>query len=122
MACFEHGTMVELKTREALTLPDVRGATLRVARGTVWITQENDTQDIVLHSGDTWTVERNGLTILEAQGEVSLCVIGRRIETLVAGREQRALFASAGARMRNAIVAFFASLFTTPTRSAAPYY
>ena len=122
MACFEHGTMVELKTREALTLPDVRGATLRVARGTVWITQENDTQDIVLHSGDTWTVERNGLTILEAQGEVSLCVIGRRIETLIAGRTRGAPLQLAWARTRGAVVAFFVSFFTTPTRRSAPYY
>ncbi len=42
MACFEHGTIVELAAREVVTLPDVRSATLRVTRGTLWITQEDD--------------------------------------------------------------------------------
>ena len=87
MACIDYGTVIELAPRETVTLPDVRGATLRITRGTVWITQENDTQDTVLRPGDSWTVERNGLTILEAQSDVSLCVVGRRIEALLTGRK-----------------------------------
>ena len=118
MACFEHGTIVELETRETLTLPDVRGATLRVARGTVWITQENDTQDIVLRAGDTWAVERNGLTILEAQSDVSLCVIGRRIESFFGGRASITPRPSPLRWARDAVAAFFAS----PSRYTAPYY
>jgi Protein of unknown function (DUF2917) len=118
MACFEHGTIVDLKTRESVTLPDVRGATLRVARGIVWITQENDTQDIVLRAGDAWTVERNGLTILEAQAEVSLCVVGRRVESLFGRRDAPARRKSPWDWAREAINAFLAS----PTRNAAPYY
>jgi Protein of unknown function (DUF2917) len=117
MACFEHGKIVELKTRETVTLPDVKGATLRVARGTVWITQEDDTQDVVLRSGDTWTIERNGLTILEAQGEVSLCFIGRRVERLFAVRGRPVQRYSPWTWIRDAIAAFFA----TPTRTITPY-
>ena len=117
MACFEHGTIVELNTRETLTLPDVRGATLRVARGTVWITQENDSQDIVLRAGDTWTVERDGLTILEAQADVSLCVIGRRIEGLF-GRHASSPRGSAWSWARAALGSFFA----TPMRKPVPYF
>ena len=45
-------------------------------RGSVWITQENDTQDIVLRTGDSWMVERDGLTILEAQSETMLDATG----------------------------------------------
>ena len=58
MACFKHGTIIDLAARESVSLPDMRGTTLRVTRGTVWITQENDTQDIVLRAGDNWVVER----------------------------------------------------------------
>jgi Protein of unknown function (DUF2917) len=118
MACFEHGTIVDLKTRETVTLPDVRGATLRVARGTVWITQEDDTQDIVLRAGDAWTVERNGLTILEAQADVSLCVVGRRIEGLFGRRASKAPSLGAWTHVRDALGAFFAS----PSRNTVPYF
>ena len=118
MACFDHGKIVELKTRQTVSLPDVRGATLRVARGTLWITQQDDTQDIVLRAGDTWTVERNGLTIMEAQGDVSLRVIGRRIEGLLTRRGHRRAQSTPWTWARDAI----ADLFTRPVRGPAPYY
>ena len=45
MACFESGTVVSLDAREAVTLPGIRGATLRVTQGTLWLTQEGDPND-----------------------------------------------------------------------------
>ena len=77
MACFETGTVVSLAAREAITLPDIRGATLRVTRGTVWLTQEGDRNDVVLRAGDNWVVERDGGTVVEAQDGVTFCVVGR---------------------------------------------
>ena len=114
MACFEHGTIVELAAREVVTLPDVRSATLRVTRGTLWITQEDDPQDIVLRAGDNWAVERNGLTVIEAQEDATLCVTGRHLEPLFGLRA--ASTPSAVTRMRDAAAAFFA----TPLRGAVP--
>jgi hypothetical protein len=116
MACFEHGTVIELAAREVVTLPDVRSATLRVARGTLWITQENDPQDIVLRTGDNWAVERNGLTVVEAQEDAIFCVTGRRLEALVTKRAASA--PSRVTRMRDAAAAFFA----TPLRGVVPYF
>ncbi|HQR12554.1 MAG TPA: DUF2917 domain-containing protein [Casimicrobiaceae bacterium] len=116
MACFEHGTIIGMKPRETVTLPDLRGTTLRVTRGTLWITQEGDPQDIVLRDGDTWTIERDGLTIVEAQSDSSFCVVGRRVETLIRNRAN-ARGSSAWDRARDAAAAFF----LTPSRSPAPY-
>ncbi len=82
MACFETGTVISLKGREAITLPDIRGATLRVTRGTVWLTQEHDRGDVVLRAGDNFVVEADGATVIEAQDAVTLCVVGRAGETL----------------------------------------
>jgi hypothetical protein len=79
MACFEHGTIIDLAARESVPLQDVRGMTLRVTRGTVWITQENDTRDIVLRTGDNWVVEKDGLTLVEAQRDATLCALGREV-------------------------------------------
>jgi len=80
MACYEAGTIIELDAREAVTLSDVRGSTLRVTRGTLWLTQENDRNDVILRTGDNWVVERQGATVLEAQDDAIVCVVGRHVE------------------------------------------
>ena len=82
MACFETGTVISLAPREALTLPDIRGATLRVTRGTLWLTEEGGRDDVVLRPGDNWLVESNGDTVVEAQGDVTFCVVGLQHRTL----------------------------------------
>ncbi|MBS0326480.1 MAG: DUF2917 domain-containing protein [Proteobacteria bacterium] len=76
MSCFETGTVVSLEPHEAVTLPDVRGATLRVTRGTLWVTQDGSRHDVVLRGGDSWVVERDGATVVEAQNDALFCVAG----------------------------------------------
>jgi len=82
MACYQNGTLIDLKDREAVSLDNVRGATLRLLAGTLWVTQHHDLQDIVLRSGDNWVVERDGRTVLEAQDDSVVCVVGRDIKPL----------------------------------------
>lgn len=119
MACFKEGTTIELTTRESVSLPDARGTTLRVTRGTVWITQENDTQDIVLRAGDTWVVEKNGLTILEAQESSTFCALNRQLEMrLMPRQETMSPFAAFGRYVYAALAAFLA----TPMRRPLPYF
>jgi hypothetical protein len=79
MACFEIGTRIGLGGGEAVSLTDVRGTTLRVRRGTVWLTQEHDRADVVLRPGDNWVVERDGRTVLEAQAPAVVYVVGRAV-------------------------------------------
>lgn len=73
-------TNVDLGTRQSLALPDIEGTALAVTRGTLWITQENDTHDVVLGPGDVWMVERDGLTIIEAQNDASFRALGRSFD------------------------------------------
>ena len=75
MACLETGTVVRLGSREAITLADIRGATLRVTRGALWVTQQRDRRDIVLRVGDSWAVERDGDTVVGAQGDTTFCIV-----------------------------------------------
>ncbi|HEV2219567.1 MAG TPA: DUF2917 domain-containing protein [Casimicrobiaceae bacterium] len=77
MARFETETLVRLGAREAITLADIRGATLRVTRGALWVTQQRDRQDIVLRVGDRWAVERDGDTVIEALGDTSFRMVAR---------------------------------------------
>ena len=69
-------TNVNLGNRQSLAFDDIEGTALAVTRGTLWITQENDTHDVVLGPGDVWMVERDGLTIIEAQNDASFRALG----------------------------------------------
>jgi hypothetical protein len=78
---------VTLADRDLLELDRSRGSTVQSLRGTLWITQHGDIRDIVLSAGDAWTIERDGPTVVEAQGDALLRIVGR---------------ASAGATVRHA--------------------
>jgi hypothetical protein len=84
MLCNSDDKVLDLTDGELVEMRDVRGATLRVTRGTLWVTQDQDRRDVVLRAGDVWAVERQGLTLAEAQGAATVCVRGaapRRITT-----------------------------------------
>ncbi len=76
MTSNRYDDVIELASGELAELRDVRGATLRVTRGTLWVTQDRDVRDVVLRAGDVWTVERDGLTLVEAQGAAALAIVG----------------------------------------------
>ena len=111
MARFEYGTKIQLARHESAKLPDVRGTTLRVTRGRVWVTQEHDIRDVVLNAGETWTVERDGLTIVEAQEHANVWVAGRKIDARPADPPPGWM-----QRVRESV-----GNFLTPTRTVAPY-
>ena len=112
MACFETGTVVSLAPREAVTLPDIRGATLRVTQGTLWLTQERDPNDVVLRTGDNFVVESDGATVVEALGAALFCIVGRHAETLrVRTRATR----------NSALWSTLAGLLMPPPGHRAPY-
>ncbi|HEY5308069.1 MAG TPA: DUF2917 domain-containing protein [Casimicrobiaceae bacterium] len=117
MACFDYGAAIDLDTRETITLNDARGTTLRVAQGTLWITQEGDPRDVVLRTGDTWVVERDGMTVLEAQGAARFCILGQRVESLVLARNGPDRRPPRWAFLSETLATFFAS----PARGARPY-
>ena len=114
MLCNGYDKVLELALGDLIELKDARGATVRVTQGTVWLTQEHDTQDVVLRTGDVWTVERQGLTLVEAQGEARVCIVGRVAQKIAAaGSEPRI-----GRRIHN----WVRSAWTAKRMRAVPYY
>ena len=61
---------------DSINLDDARGTTVRVGRGQLWITQYGDPVDHVLAAGDTWAVERNGRTVVQAQSDTLVDLTG----------------------------------------------
>jgi len=89
MLCTGYTKVWELARNEIVRLDGARGTTLRVTSGGLWITLENDKRDIVLTAGDSYTIDRGGLTLVEAQDQSTVCVLASRrvAETLpFAGR------------------------------------
>jgi hypothetical protein len=80
MLCNGDDKVLDLAHGDLVELADARGTTLRVTKGTLWITQERDRRDIVLAAGDVWTVEQHGLTLVEAQGAATVCLVGTAAE------------------------------------------
>jgi hypothetical protein len=66
------------RPNEIVRLDGARGTTLRVTSGGLWITLENDKRDIVLTAGDSYTIDRGGLTLVEAQDKSTVCVLASR--------------------------------------------
>jgi hypothetical protein len=112
MACFETGTVVSLSAREAISLPNIRGATLRVTRGTLWLTEERARDDIVLRPGDNWVVETNGNTVIEAQGDARFRIVGLR---------GSALKFPVGVKRASSIRSTLASWLMPPPSHSVPY-
>jgi Protein of unknown function (DUF2917) len=52
---------------QTIELIDAAGATAALDKGCLWITMDGDRRDIVLGAGQSWTVERNGRTLLHAE-------------------------------------------------------
>jgi len=72
-----------LERWDTVELIDAAGATAALDKGCLWITMDGDRRDIVLGAGQSWTVERNGRTLLHAEAPSTL-----RITEAVADRAQ----------------------------------
>src|SRR5580692_5774408 len=56
----------QLRAREALDIRDGQGLAVRCLSGALWITQDGDTDDIVLKAGQCFALDRPGLALVSA--------------------------------------------------------
>jgi hypothetical protein len=65
---------VHLGAGETISIIDGKGARVAVASGRVWITQEHDPRDVLLSTGQSFELDRDGTAIVEAlvDAEVAL--------------------------------------------------
>jgi hypothetical protein len=65
-------TTVRLARDGLLGIDDGRGLRLKVAAGTVWLTQQNDRRDVVLRAGESFVIDRPGRTVVQALDRTEL--------------------------------------------------
>ena len=103
MLCAGYTKVWDLSAGELVRLDGARGTTLRVTRGNLWITLENDTRDIVLAAGDSYTIDRGGLTLIEAQEITAVCAMRTT--------SRKSAYPATTAPRRHPVVAWLASVF-----------
>jgi hypothetical protein len=69
-----NGSMLHLRDRQHVNMQDAAGWTVKALAGSVWITQEGDNRDIALNAGESFTVERDGSTLVSPFGDARICV------------------------------------------------
>jgi Protein of unknown function (DUF2917) len=57
---------LHLANREILNIRDGVGLRVRCLRGVLCITQANDSDDIVIHEGQSFTLDRRGVALVSA--------------------------------------------------------
>ena len=115
MVCGGYTKVWELAPDELVRLDGARGTTLRVTRGTLWVTLEDDVGDVVLTAGDSFTIDRGGLTLVEAQNDATVCVMAHHVDEVRVRRPRPTL----GERVRDALRSVGAA---DVERRYVPYY
>lgn len=69
-------TTVRLARDGVLGIDDGRGLRLRVAAGTVWLTQQGESRDVVLREGQSFVIDRSGRTVVQALDPAELALDG----------------------------------------------
>ncbi len=67
--------LIELKRNDRLPIKDGQGRSVIVFSGLLWLTQEGDRRDVFLGPGQSFTIERPGLSLIEAVDDTSLLVL-----------------------------------------------
>lgn len=56
----------QLRAREVLDIRDGQGLVVRCLCGSLWVTQDGDTDDVVLKAGECFVLDRRGLALVSA--------------------------------------------------------
>ncbi len=67
--------VAHLGAGELLDIHDGEGLTVRCIDGAVWITQSHDPRDVVLRRGESFMIDRPGLTLVSAPGESAVIAV-----------------------------------------------
>ena len=104
-----NGSPLVLERLQRLGLVNAAGTIAHVKRGRLWITLENDRRDIFLAPGDTWTIDRDGLTLVQAEEHATVVLTDGAPHDGFRVRAARALrsIAQAMARGSRAFVPYY---------------
>jgi hypothetical protein len=69
--------------RSVAHIKDGRHLELHVEHGSVWLTQDGSTEDVLLEPGDSFRIARDGLTLISACGRTPFALVRIKPSMLV---------------------------------------
>lgn len=75
MSKHPHNAVIHLSENGLLELRDAKGTRVQCHRGTLWITQDKDGNDVIVKAGKTFEIERQGLTLVSSRDGAALSVV-----------------------------------------------
>ena len=63
---------IELKTGQIIAILETRGMRLSCASGSLWVTEEGRSQDVVLYQGQNFKLGGRGLVVVQALSDAHL--------------------------------------------------
>jgi len=73
----EGQTSMTLLGSTLLQIDDGEGTEVRITAGTVWITLQHDTRDVILNVGESFVIDRDGAALISAFAPVTVVLTGR---------------------------------------------
>jgi hypothetical protein len=67
-------TTIDLQRGRLLRLRESAGSTLTARAGEVWITEQDNPRDVLLRPGQSFTLGRSGLALVEAFSDASIAL------------------------------------------------
>jgi quercetin dioxygenase-like cupin family protein len=67
--------LTQLAEGDVIRIRDTEGKSLIVFEGRVWLTQDEDSRDIVLEAGESFVLDRGGVAIAQALRDASVLVM-----------------------------------------------
>ena len=74
-------TAVHLAEGETISVIDAKGARVAVTRGRIWVTQEHDIRDVMLTTGQSFILDRDGTAVVEALLDAEIALDAPHDET-----------------------------------------
>jgi hypothetical protein len=75
---------VSVRRGDLVCIHDGNGSVVAVARGTVWLTQNDDRRDVVVEAGGSFRLDRAGLAVISAPAGADLVVTAAAGTSLLA--------------------------------------
>jgi Protein of unknown function (DUF2917) len=77
-----------LRVREVLDIHGGQGLVVRCLAGSLWITQEGDTDDVVVQAGQCFRLDRRGLALVSAPVAAATVVVERETRGAPCGAQR----------------------------------
>jgi hypothetical protein len=74
-----------LKRKKVVKVRGGIGHTVVCHSGSVWVTQDGDTRDVILYAGESFTFDRDGPALLQALDPGAISIVQSKGQTRAAG-------------------------------------